>query len=91
MPSGLYPWAEIRYNKNVYPILLEREEQARPKGEKPASFGKVKDHWHNRRKDGQRMKDLLIRGARIVNPAKGEDYYGDIPVENGEIGWPVTV
>ena len=37
------------------------------------------------------MKDLLIRGARIVNPAEGEDYYGDIPVENGEIGWPVTV
>ena len=31
------------------------------------------------------MKDLLIRGARIVNPAKGEDYYGDIAVENGKI------
>ena len=31
------------------------------------------------------MESLLIRGARIVNPAKGEDYYGDIAVENGKI------
>ena len=91
MPSGLYPWAEIRYNKNVYPILLEQKKQERPKGGESVSFGKVKNHWHNLRKDAAIDEGFADSGARIVNPAEGEDYYGDIPVENGEIGWPVTV
>ena len=31
------------------------------------------------------MENLLIRGARIVNPANNEDYIGDIAVSNGKI------
>lgn len=32
-----------------------------------------------------RMENLLIRGAHIVNPGKNEDYIGDIAVSNGKI------
>lgn len=31
------------------------------------------------------MNSILIRSARIINPARGEDYVGDIAVENGKI------
>lgn len=31
------------------------------------------------------MKRLLIRGARIVNPARGEDYVGNILIAGGEV------
>ena len=91
MPSGLYPWPEIRYNKNVYPILLEREEQARPKRGKACQFRENKESLAQPEKGRTTDEGFADSGARIVNPAEGEDYYGDIPVENGEIGWPVTV
>ena len=33
----------------------------------------------------QNAKKILIRGARIVNPARGEDFVGNILIADGRI------